>query len=79
MILITAGSAQGLRAQDIIDKAPSSVLDNESFPSRVDTLAVQGSGPFLIRPYLIGGSLNVRIDAVLIRPTEYRVDLLNGL
>ena len=79
LILITAGSVRDLLAQDSIAIVQETVLGRNNLPSRADTLAVQGRGPFLIRPFLISNSLKVRIDSVRVGVSEYDLDALNGL
>ena len=58
----------------------ASAQDREEiqFPSKTDTLQVFGQGPFLIRPFLISGSVSVRIADRQLTESEYSIDYRRG-
>jgi len=58
----------------------ASAQDREAiqFPSKSDTLQVIGKGPFLIRPFLLSGSVRVRIADRELAESEYSIDYRNG-
>ena len=51
---------------------------SDGLPARSDTLIVSGAGPFLIRPFLVSGSVLVWLDGAMLASTDYRVDDRSG-
>lgn len=47
-------------------------------PSRSDTLSVTGRGPFLIRPFIVPGTLSIRIARTSISPDDWLLDARHG-
>ncbi|TDI76493.1 MAG: hypothetical protein E2O84_02800, partial [Bacteroidetes bacterium] len=78
-ILVTITMVGDLRAQISEGKKAPSQSNIDSFPSRIDTLVVQGQGPFLIHPFLLENTIIVYIDQKRVAREEFELDLLNGL
>ncbi|GMQ80968.1 MAG: hypothetical protein BMS9Abin05_0397 [Rhodothermia bacterium] len=64
-LFVSIGHAQG-RAEDHL-------------PSRVDTLAISGNGPFLIRPFISPGSESVLLDSLVLSTDDYLINYRSGL
>lgn len=78
---LVAGAAVGQDRQTGIHQAATDTASimhyEQAFSTRRDTLRLQGSGPFLIRPFLEAGSERVMVNGTA--ATDYHLDYREGL
>lgn len=78
LLTLSLVSAARTDAQDIKPKESEFESKTLPLPTAVDTLVVTGSGPFLIRPYLIAETLQIRVKGGVVAPEEYFLDFALG-
>ncbi|MDA1027982.1 MAG: hypothetical protein O3B41_02875 [Bacteroidetes bacterium] len=75
---LSLGLAPWVKAQDIKPKESEFESKKWPLPSAIDTLVVTGSGPFLVRPYIIAETLQIRVRGSVVPPEEYSLDFAQG-